>query len=291
MISTNGCAVPGLMATRTLESPRDRLITMMVTPFMICGAKLPIFALFIAAFFPAEQGAGMMMLMYVLSILIAFGSAWTLKTFVLKGESAHFVMELPPYRLPTIQGLLLKMWERGWQYISKAGTIILLLSVVIWAAFKFPEVQPPEGLTPEAIASYQMEHSFAGQAGQFMSPVLKPIGMEGNAGIALIAGLAAKEVVVSTLGTVYSLGEVDPEAPDTLKEQMAKDPAWSPLKAMAFLMFCLIYAPCVVAITVFYRETGSKMKWLAFLLFWTTVLAWLAAFFVYQGGLLMGVKG
>jgi len=291
MISTNGCAVPGLMATRTLESPRDRLITMMVTPFMICGAKLPIFALFIAAFFPAEQGAGMMMLMYVLSILIAFGSAWILKTFVFKGESAHFVMEIPPYRLPTIQGLLLKMWERGWQYISKAGTIILLLSVVIWAMFKFPEVQAPEGLSEEAAASYQMEHSYAGQAGQFMAPVLKPIGMEGNAGIALIAGLAAKEVVVSTLGTVYSLGEVDPEAPDTLKEQMAKDPAWSPLKAMAFLMFCLIYAPCIVAIVVFYRETGSKVKWLVFLLFWTTVLAWLAAFFVYQGGLLIGMKG
>lgn len=291
MISTNGCAVPGLMATRTLESPRDRLITMMVTPFMICGAKLPIFALFIAAFFPAEQGAGMMMLMYVLSILIAFGSAWILKTFVLKGESAHFVMELPPYRLPTIQGLLLKMWERGWLYIRKAGTIVLLISVVIWAAFKFPEAKPPEGLPDEAVAAYQVKHSYAGQMGEFMGPVLKPIGLEGNAGVALIAGLAAKEVVVSTLGTIYALGEVDPESPDSLKEQLGKDPAWSPLKAFAFLMFCLIYAPCVVAITVFYRETGSKLPWLLFLLFWTTVLAWVAAFVVYQGGLLIGMKG
>jgi ferrous iron transport protein B len=291
MISTNGCAVPGLMATRTLESPRDRLITMMVVPFMICGAKLPIFALFIAAFFPAEQGAGMMMLMYSLSIGIAFGSAWILKTFVLKGESAHFVMELPPYRLPTIQGLLLKMWERGWLYLRKAGTIILLLSVVIWAAFKFPEVAPTGDVVGEVAAAYQMEHSYAGQLAGVLAPVLKPIGMEGSAGVALIAGLAAKEIVVSTLGTVYSLGEVDPEDADSLKEQLAADPAWSPLKAVAFLVFCLIYAPCIVAITVFYRETGSKAKWLFFLLFWTTVLAWVAAFVVYQGGMLIGVKG
>ena len=115
--------------------------------------------------------------------------------------------------------------------------------------------------------------------------------MEGSAGVALIAGLAAKEVVVSTLGTVYSLGEVDPEDADSLKEQLAADPAWSPLKAVAFLVFCLIYAPCIVAITVFYRETGSKAKWLFFLLFWTTVLAWVAAFVVYQGGMLLGLKG
>lgn len=291
MISTNGCAVPGLMATRTLESPRDRLITMMVVPFMICGAKLPIFALFIAAFFPPEQGAAMMMLMYSLSIAIALGSGWVLKTFVLKGESAHFVMELPPYRIPTLQGLLLKMWERGWLYVKKAGTIILLLSVVIWAAFKFPEVKPPESASEETAAAFQLEHSYAGRLAGVLAPVLKPIGMEGSAGVALIAGLAAKEVVVSTLGTVYSLGEVDPEDANSLKEQLAADPAWSPLKAVAFLVFCLIYAPCIVAITVFYRETGSKAKWLFFLLFWTTVLAWVAAFVVYQGGMLIGVKG
>lgn len=291
MISTNGCAVPGLMATRTLESPKDRLITMMVTPFMICGAKLPIFALFIAAFFPVGQGAGMMLLMYGLSIAIALGSAWVLKTFVLKGESSHFVMELPPYRLPTIQGMLLKMWERGWLYIQKATSIILVISILIWGAFKFPEVKAPEGLSPEAVAAYQMEHSYAGQAGQLLTPVLKPIGMEGNAGIALIAGLAAKEVVVSTLGTIYALGEVDPESPDTLKDQLGKDPAWSPLKALAFLVFCLMYAPCIVAMTVFFRETGSRVRWLLFLIFWTTLLAWVFAFLVYQGGLLIGVKG
>ncbi|MCG8431439.1 MAG: ferrous iron transport protein B [Candidatus Omnitrophica bacterium] len=291
MISTNGCAVPGIMATRTLESKRDRLITMMVTPFMICGAKLPIFALFIAAFFPQEHGANLMFLMYGLSVVIALGSAWCLKKFVLKGEAAHFVMELPPYRLPTIKGLLLKMWERGWLYLKKAGTIILLLSVIIWAGFTFPQYAGDEGMSEERAASVQLEQSYAGKLGGFVEPLVRPIGLDGRSGIALIAGLAAKEVVVSTFGTIYSLGEVDPQEADSLRDSLSKDPSWSPLKAVAFLIFCLIYLPCIVATAVFYREAGSRMKWLLFLIFWTTVLAWGASFLVYQGGRLLGFGG
>jgi ferrous iron transport protein B len=293
MISTNGCAVPGIMASRTLDSKRDRLITMMVTPFMICGAKLPIFALFIGAFFSAKHGANIMFLMYVLSVVIAFTSAWLLKKLVFKGENAHFVMELPPYRVPTIKGLMIKMWERGWMYLKKAGTIIVLISVIIWAGFTFPIHKAPEGkvISEEKLAAVQMEQSYAGRFGRLIEPLVKPIGMDWRSGIALTAGIAAKEVVVSTFGTIYSLGEVDPEESETLKEAMQRDPSWSPLKAIAFLMFCLIYLPCFVAMAVFYRESGSKIKWTLFLVFWTTVMAWGAAFIVYQGGMLLGFGG
>jgi len=291
MISTNGCAVPGIMATRTLDNKKDRLITMMVTPFMICGAKLPIFALFIGAFFAPEQGANIMFLMYALSMAIALGSALVLKKAVFKGETSHFVMELPPYRVPTIQGLLLKMWERGWLYIKKAGTIILLISVIIWAGFTFPQMEPGEGVSEEAAASAQMEQSFAGRIGKFVEPAVRPLGMDWRGGVALMAGVAAKEVVVSTMGTMYSLGEVDPEEAEPLKEALQNDPSWSPLKAAAFLMFCLIYLPCFVAMSVFYRESGPSMKWTLFLIFWTTVMAWAASFLVYQGGRLLGIGG
>ncbi|MDO9464381.1 MAG: ferrous iron transport protein B [bacterium] len=291
MISTNGCAVPGIMASRTLDNKKDRLITMMVTPFMICGAKLPIFALFIGAFFAAKDGANMMFLMYALSVIIAFVSAWILKKFVFKGETSHFVMELPPYRIPTIQGLLLKMWERGWLYIKKAGTIILLISMIIWAGFTFPEKEPKEGASEEAAASAQMEQSYAGRIGKFVEPAVKPLGMDWRGGVALMAGVAAKEVVVSTMGTIYSLGEVDPEETDSLKEALQKDPSWNPLKALVFLIFCLIYLPCFVAIAVFYRESGPSLKWTLFLIFWTTVMAWVASFIVYQGGRLLGFGG
>ena len=290
MISTNGCAVPGIMATRTLESKKDRLITMMVTPFMICGAKLPIFALFIGAFFPAKYGANIMFLMYVLSVGIAFGSAWLLKKFVFKGETTHFVMELPPYRIPTIKGLLLKMWERGWMYLKKAGTIIILVSIIIWAGFTFPQHSPEKkNISEKEMAAVQLEQSYAGRLGHFVEPVVKPIGLDWRSGIALIAGIAAKEVVVSTFGTVYSLGEVDPGETGSLRESMQKDSSWNPLKALAFLIFSLIYLPCFVAMAVFYRESGSQLKWTLFLIFWTTVMAWGASFIVYQGGSLLGL--
>jgi len=288
MISTNGCAVPGIMATRTLDNKKDRLITMMVTPFMICGAKLPIFALFIGAFFPPEDGVNIMFLMYGLSIVVAMSSALVLKKVVFKNESAHFVMELPPYRIPTLGGLLLKMWERGWLYIKKAGTVILLISVLIWAGFTFPHIDAGADISEETAAVMQMEQSFAGRVGKFLEPAVRPLGMDWRGGVALMAGVAAKEVVVSTLGTIYSLGEVDPEGAESLKEALQNDPAWTPLKALSFLIFCLIYLPCFVAMAVFYRESGSSWKWTLFLIFWTTAMAWAASFAVYQGGLLMG---
>ncbi|MFA7115043.1 MAG: ferrous iron transport protein B, partial [Candidatus Omnitrophota bacterium] len=181
MISTNGCAVPGILATRTLDNKRDRLITMLVTPFMICGAKLPIFALFIGAFFTDTDGPNVMFFMYFISIVIALVSAWVLDKFVVKGERTHLVMELPPYRMPTLQGLFLKMWERGWLYVKKAGTIILLISIIVWAGFTFP--QPDKNkITGNDIKRIQIEQSFVGRMGQAIEPVMKPIGLDWRAG-------------------------------------------------------------------------------------------------------------
>ena len=146
-------------------------------------------------------------------------------------------------------------------------------------------------MSEQEIAAIQIERSYAGRAGKLIEPLIRPIGLDGRSGIALIAGLAAKEVVVSTFGTIYSLGEVDPEEAEPLRVAMQNDPSWTPLKAVAFLMFCLIYLPCIVAMSVFYRESGSKLKWPIFLIFWTTVMAWGAAFIVYQGGTLLGLGG
>lgn len=295
LIATNGCAVPAMMASRTIDNPKDRIITLLVTPFMICGAKLPIFALFIAAFFSknSTQAANTMFIFYALSIVIALFSAWVFKKTLFKGEPGYFVMELPPYRVPTIKGLLLKMWERGWLYIKKAGTIILLMSVLIWAGLTFPKVDEEKlgDISEEEVAAAQMDQSYIGRLGHFIEPVIKPIGFDGKMGIALIAGLAAKEVVVSTLGTIYSMGETDvedEEAVGSLADKIASDPDWSPLKSVAFLMFCLIYVPCIVAIAVFYREAGSRLKWLIILFAWTTVLGYLLSLIVYQGGRLLG---
>ena len=295
LIATNGCAVPAMMASRTIDNPKDRIITLLVTPFMICGAKLPIFALFIAAFFSknSTQAANTMFIFYALSIVIALFSAWVFKKTLFKGEPGYFVMELPPYRVPTIKGLLLKMWERGWMYLKKAGTIILLMSIIIWAGLTFPQVDEEKlgEVSEEEVAAAQMDQSYIGKLGHFIEPVIKPIGFDGKMGIALIAGLAAKEVVVSTLGTIYSMGETDvedDEAVNSLADKIASDPDWSPLKSVAFLMFCLIYVPCIVAITVFYREAGSRLKWLIILFAWTTVLGYLLSFIVYQGGKLLG---
>lgn len=295
LIATNGCAIPAMMAARTIDNPKDRIITLLVTPFMICGAKLPIFALFIAAFFSksSNQAANTMFIFYALSVCIALFSAWVFKKTLFKGEPGYFVMELPPYRVPTLKGLLLKMWERGWLYIKKAGTIILLMSVLIWAGLTFPQVDEEKlgEISEEEVAAVQMEQSYIGRLGHFIEPVIKPIGFDGKIGIALIAGLAAKEVVVSTLGTIYSMGETDVEdeqSVTSLADKIASDPNWTPLKAISFLMFCLIYIPCIVAIAVFYREAGSRMKWLIILFAWTTILGYLLSFIVYQGGRMLG---
>jgi ferrous iron transport protein B len=282
MLSTNGCAVPGILATRTLDSKRDRLITMFIVPFMICGAKLSVFVLIIGAFFPVKYQTGVMLIMYLLSMAIAFSAAKFLSKTILNGEASHFVMELPSYHLPTLKKLFLKTWEKGWLYVRKTGTVILFISIVVWFVFEYPKTPVNKSLSQSKQAAIQLKHSFAGKAGKYLEPVFRPIGMDGNRAIALLAGLAAKEVIVSTLGTVYAIEDNDNHQP--LKEKIASDKDWSPLKGITFLIFCLIYLPCIMSVSTFFKETDSNLKWLTLLVIGNIIFAWIASFVVFQLG-------
>jgi ferrous iron transport protein B len=324
-----GCAVPGVMATRTLKSPRERLATLLTVPFMNCGAKLPVFALLIAAFF-AEYEALFMFMITLGAWAGALLVAKLLRVTVLKGSATPFVMELPPYRMPTFKGLAIHTWERTWQYVKKAGTIILGFSVILWAMMTFPmlpdskvvefEAQRQSLLNaaPAASASelesipgaelsretlflkeklnglhYQeaetaLRYSIAGRIGTALESVSRFAGFDWRTNIALVGGFAAKEVVVSTLGTAYSLGEVDPEETGALSEALAKDPGWSPLTALGLIVFTMFYSPCFVSVVCISRESGS-WKWGAFAITFNTLLAFGLAVLIYQvGSLIVG---
>lgn len=284
IIATNGCGVPALMAARTIEDKKDRMSTLLITSFMICGAKLPIFALIIGAFFSSKEAPNIMFMMYLISILLALFSSFLFRKTIFKGESSYFVMELPPYRVPFLKSLILKMWQRGRDYLKKAGTIILFVSIIIWFGLTFPKVNEERlvNLSSEEISNIKLENSFIGKVGNFFEPILKPIGFDGKIGIALLTGIFAKELVVSTLGTMYSLGEIgENDEAGILKEKLKKDPFWNKKKAITFLIFCLIYMPCIAFASVFYREAGS-FKWLLFLIFWTTFLSYVISFLVYN---------
>ncbi len=316
-----GCAVPGVMATRTLRSPRERLATLLTVPFMNCGAKLPVFALLIAAFFAKNEA-----LMMVIITLIAWGGALLaarfLRSTVIRGPATPFVMELPPYRFPTFKGLIIHTWERTWQYIKKAGTVILGIAVILWAMMTFPglpdskvksfdkqraavlqdraPIQPDTAASPrsqelkerlEAIDSARAEaalrYSLAGRIGTALETMTRLAGFDWRTNIALVGGFAAKEVIVSTLGTAYSLGEVDPEESRTLSQTLAHSPAWSPLIACSLIIFTIFYAPCFVAVVCIAREAGS-WKWGAFSMVFNTTVAFLMATLVFQIGSALG---
>ena len=297
-----GCAVPGVMATRTLRDPKERLATILVAPFMNCGAKLPVFALLIAAFFSAHQGT-MMFLITLLSWAFALIAARILRGTIIKGESSPFIMELPPYRIPTLRGLLIHMWERTWQYIKKAGTIILAVSILLWALMTFPslpeekataiEAETTQGVAEDVVANKlaeaELAHSVAGRVGRALEAITQPLmGFDWRTNIALVGGFAAKEVVVATLGTAYSLGEIDPEESESLSERLANDPGWTPLSAFALILFIMLYAPCFVTVAVIKRETQS-WKWAGFSMLYTTAAAFVIATAVYQVGSFLGI--
>ncbi len=327
-----GCAVPGVMATRTLKSPRERLATLLTVPFMNCGAKLPVFALLIAAFFSKNE-AIMMLIITLIAWLGALLVAKLLRITVIKGKSAPFVMELPPYRFPTFKGLAIHTWERTWQYIKKAGTVILGISIILWAMMTFPglpdskvqefeyqreaakaasgmtivreseEVGEETGLSQEVPdlknrlkvidlreAEEGLRNSIAGRLGIALEGISKWAGFDWRTNIALVGGFAAKEVVVSALGTAYSLGEVDPEESDSLSEILAKTPGWSPLAALSLIIFTIFYAPCFVTVVMIVRESGS-WKWGAFSMAFNTTLAFVLAALVFQIGSAMGILG
>ena len=279
-----GCTVPAILATRTLESRRDRLTTMLVAPLMSCGARLPVYVLLAGAFFTPAMAGKVIFGIYLLGVLIAIAMARIFRSTILKGPLTPFVMELPPYRMPTLKGTLLHMWERAWAYIRKAGTVILAASVIIWALLAYPK--PPEGYDLQG--QPEIAYTAAGRIGQAIEPVIKPLGFDWKIGISLTAGIAAKEVVVSTLATTYSIEETEESGTEAVSDALRRDPVFTPLVAVAMMVFVLIYPPCVAAMTVLWRESGS-WRWLVFEVAYTLTLAWVAAFAVYHIGRMLGL--
>jgi len=276
-----GCSVPAIMATRTLDNRRDRLVTMFVIPLISCSARLPIYLLIIPAFFPSKWNAPMLWLIYVIGIALAVLSAKLLRTTVFKGETSPFLMELPPYKVPTMKGALFQMWERARLFLRKAGTMIMGVSIVLWALSSFPRLDA-ERLDPDPSVAVrqQMDHSVAGKIGQAMEPVIGLMGFDWKIGTALIGAFAAKEVFVAQMGIVYSLGEVDEES-GTLRDKLRQ--AYTPLIAFCIMLFALISSPCMATVAITRRESNS-WKWAIFQLIGLTVLAFVLTVLVYQIG-------
>lgn len=312
-----GCNVPSIMATRTIESKQSRLITILINPLMSCSARLPVYLLLAGAFFPRHAGV-VLFSIYTLGIVLAVGLAWLFRKALFKKEDLPFVMELPPYRMPTTKSVFIHMWDRGKLFLTKMGTVILVASIAIWALGYFPReaifteteqkiarLQSDPTLSEQEIVekshSFRLEanqeqqrNSYLGKIGRAIEPVMAPLGFDWKMSIAIASGLPAKEVVVSTLGVIYT-GDADDseEATMRLTEKLRTattddgNPSFTPLLAVTFMVFILIYFPCIATIAAIARETGS-WKWALFVILYTCVLAWSVAFIVYRVGLLLG---
>jgi ferrous iron transport protein B len=277
MIMGFGCNVPAVMSTRMIENRKNRLVTMLVTPFMSCSARLPIYLVLAGALFPGRAGLVLFSL-YVLGILVAILSAKILNAFLPNKDNRPFMMELPNYRLPLWKSVVRHTWERGRQYLHKMSHIILLASIVIWVLSYFPNHDAYE--TPQE----QQESSYLGQLGHFVEPVFAPMGTNWKMNVGLISGVGAKEIVVSTLGVLYSGEEVDADdetQASQLASQLAAD--LSPLAALSFMIFTLLYFPCIATIAAIRRES-NHWGWALFAVVYTTGIAWCLATLVYQVG-------
>ena len=285
-----GCSIPAIMATRILENRRNRLATMLVIPLMSCGARLTIYALLIPAFFAPAMRGPVMWLIYIIGILVAILCINILRRTILKGESVPFVMELPPYRMPTSKALLIHMWDRGWMYLRKAGTTILGLSIVLWFLMSFPAAPKEQSdvLSAEQQQASALEHSIAGRIGKAMEPIIKPLGFDWKIGTALIGATMAKEVFVSQLSIVYSLGNSEQEQSMLLlEERLHAD--YTPLQGFCIMLFCLLSAPCIATIAVTRKESGA-WKWALLQFFGLTAIAYVMTLLVYQiGGLIQSL--
>jgi len=295
-----GCTVPAILATRMLENKRDRFTTILVTPFVSCGARMTIYALLIPAFFAPHLRGWVLWGIYMAGIIAAIGVARLLRGTLFRGQTAPFVMELPPYRLPTLRSVGTHMWERAWMYLQKAGTVILAISILLWALGTFPRrtefsrdyaAAIAHAATPEEVIQLEsaeqteiLSYSAIGQMGQWMEPVLRPLGFDWRVGTALVGAFAAKEVFVAQMGIVFSLGRVD-EGSASLRQTLQKN--YTPLQGLAMMLFCLLSAPCMATIAVTKRETNS-WGWAMGMLFGMTAIAWIVTFIVYQLGLLLG---
>lgn len=272
MIVSVGCNVPGIMSTRTLENKKDRMIAILINPFISCGARMPIYAVFVEAFFPTHQGLVLFSL-YVLGIIVALISGKIFSKTLFKGESSYFVMELPAYRMPSIKNVFLLMWEKAGAFFKKAGMIIFPMMIVLWALSVLPL-----GVEPNS------EHSILGMIGSFVAPLFVLAGYgTWQAGVSLITGILAKESVVATMGMVYA-GVEEGEALINVIQQV-----FTPLSAISFLVMTLLYTPCLAALGAIKRETNS-MKWTIFSAVYTFVIALVLSTLVYQVGLLLGFQ-
>jgi ferrous iron transport protein B len=313
MLMGFGCNVPAVMASRTLESEKDRILTILITPFMSCSAKLPVYVVLAGSFFGPRAGT-VIFFLYLAGILMAVISGRIFRSTLLRGADAPFVMELPPYRAPMGKSLLIHMWDRSKIFLKKMGGVILVGSVVIWVLSTFPrtvdysrnyegEIQTIEAqmarhsndsmnpLKKQAIRDIkrkqrveQKEKSLIGILGRGIAPVFDPLGIDWRGGVALLTGFVAKEIVVSTMGVLHAV-EGD-EKGDALPKAL-KAAGMTPLSAMSMMIFVLLYLPCIATITTIWRETNS-IKWMLFSIFYSTAMAWVAAFVVYQGGRLLG---
>lgn len=306
-----GCTLPAIMATRTIEDRNDRLVTILVSPFMSCGARLPVYVLFIGAFFSEKIAGNVLFSLYLLGIAVAVIIAKVFRKTLLKGPAAAFVMELPPYRIPTLKGVVVHMWERGVVYLKKAGTIIFAGCVLVWFLINFPwmvqyskdynALIEQAGNNTELVAELEnrqanekLEKSYAGQLGKAISPVFKPLGFDDwRTSVGLVGGFIAKEIVVGTLGTLHSVGEADEESEglrESLQNQTREDGSrmFNPLVAYSLMVFVLLYIPCVATIAIIKRETNS-WRWPIFTVLYTTAVAWLISFIIYQGGRFLGL--
>ncbi|MFN8257306.1 MAG: ferrous iron transport protein B [Bacteroidales bacterium] len=310
-----GCNVPAIMATRTLENRSDRLLTILINPFMSCSARLPVYLIIIGAIFPAYAGT-MLFSLYISGIVIAALMAIVFKKTMFKSKEAPFVMELPPYRMPTLKSTSLHMWHKGQQYLSKMGGIILVASIIIWSLGYFPRdnyqirflneqadsiLQLNSKITGNSITIQQNQakvdslllqaklsqsgNSYIGRIGKFVEPVMRPLGFDWKMSVSILTGITAKEVIVSTLGVLYQTESNSGEGTDNLKNSLKKDHHLTPLAALSFLVFILIYFPCIAVVAAIKKETG-KWKWAFFVVVYTTLLAWLVSFMVYQVGIL-----
>jgi ferrous iron transport protein B len=331
LLSGFACAIPGIMAARTIENQRDRLVTIMVTPLMTCSARLPVYALLIGAFIPAGAVFGFLgyqgltlLALYVLGVGFAIFAAWVLKRFVIKGEQSVFVMELPPYRLPRLRDVLWRMLERSKLFLTRAGTIIFAVAIVLWFLATYPRAGPKpeiearraelnqllleasEGEQGAALeagladlddeqAAYALRESAMGHLGRFIEPVIAPLSYDWKIGVALIASLAAREVAVSALGTIYSIGDADQTSSRLVDRMRAEvnpetgNPTWTPLVAASLMIFFVLACQCMATVAVVKRETAS-WRWPLFMFGYMTALAWAAAFVTYQTGTLLGLS-
>ena len=261
MIMGFGCNIPAIMATRTIEDRKSRLITMLITPLMSCSARLPVYIIIIGAFFP-KNSALILFCIYLIGIAFSVMMAKLFSRYIVKGDSSPFVMELPPYRMPSTKSVVRHTWEKGKQYLKKMGTTILLASIVVWALSYFPHYS-------EMSEEQQMEVSYIGQIGKFVEPVIQPCGLAWKEGVALIAGIGAKEIVASTMAVLYH-GDITTSGMTTLA-------------AFSFMLFVLLYFPCIPTCISIKHESG-KWKWAGFTVLYTTLLAWFTSMFVYQIG-------